>query len=157
MKKHNRSLDYVLLAMSELHKGKPVLAARLFASAYKEADFVDAMKILEASNSQAFKAEQVAATAKSRIKASDEFPFEDGHGEGELAADLGEDFEGDPLDEVEDVDLHVEASDDEDEDEDEDDDDAGETTPAPVTASPRKESSAAAMARVLSSMKRTVK
>jgi hypothetical protein len=155
MKKHNRSLDYVLLAMSELHKGKPVLAARLFASAHKEADFVDAMKILEASNSQAFKAEQAAVTAKSRIKASDEFPFEDGHGEGELAADLGEDFEGDPLDEVEDVDLQVEASDDD--DEDEDDDDAEETTPAPVTASPRKESAAAAMARVLSSMKRTVK
>ena len=168
MKKYNRSLDYMLLAMVTLQKGKPVTAARMLDTAAKQPDFKAAMQILEASNKHAYMTEQAAVTAKKRLTASDEFPFEDGQGDGELAADLGEDFEGDPLDEVSDEDLEIESAadegDDEGDDEDtdemeaEDEEEEAEEAPAPApVAAARKETSAKAMARVLSSMQRKTK
>ena len=162
MKKYNRALDYTVLALDELSKGKPVLAARLLAKAAEQKDLPSAIAILEASNKQAFKSEQV--TAKKRLTAGDDFPFEDGQGEGELAADLGEDFDGDPLDEVGEDDVAVEADLDEmddGDDEAEDDDDDGEDAEAEieeeVTAKAKpaqKVSASVAMARVLARMER---
>lgn len=166
MKKYNRALDYTVLALNELRNGKPVLAARLLASAVNEPDVGRAIAILEASNKQAFQ-QAVEVTAKKRleakkcIKANDEFPFQDGEGEGELAADLGEDFESDPLDEVtevvdeaDEVDAadgdDTEVDDDDDDDEDDDVEDA-----APVTAA-KKQTAAETMAQVLAKMQRQV-
>lgn len=158
MKKYNRALDYTVLALDELSKGKPVLAARLLAKAAEQKDLSSAIAILEASNKQAFQSEQV--TAKKRLTAGDDFPFEDGQGEGELAADLGEDFDGDPLDEVGEDDVAVEADLDEMDDDDDDDDD-GEDAEAEieeeVTAKAKpaqKVSASVAMARVLARMER---
>lgn len=143
MRKYNRALDYVALGLNELRAGKAVLAARLFAKASEQEDVTSAIGIIEASNKQAF-ANQQKVVARKRLKANDEFPFEDGEGEGELAADLEE---TDPLDEVADADTEEEmVESDFDEDDDEDEDDAAEET-SPVTA-------AAAMARVLAGMKR---
>ena len=158
MKKYNRALDYTVLALDELSKGKPVLAARLLAKAAEQKDLPSAIAILEASNKQAFKSEQV--TAKKRLTAGDDFPFEDGQGEGELAADLGEDFDGDPLDEVGEDDVAVEADLDEMDDEDGEDDDgedAEEEIEEEVTAKAKpaqKVSASVAMARVLARMER---
>ena len=155
MKKYNRALDYTVLALDELSKGKPVLAARLLAKAAEQKDLPSAIAILEASNKQAFKSEQV--TAKKRLTAGDDFPFEDGQGEGELAADLGEDFDGDPLDEVGEDDVAVEADLDEDDDDDEDGEDAEEEIEEEVTAKAKpaqKVSASVAMARVLARMER---
>lgn len=154
MKKYNRALDYTVLALDELSKGKPVLAARLLAKAAEQKDLPSAIAILEASNKQAFKSEQV--TAKKRLTAGDDFPFEDGQGEGELAADLGEDFDGDPLDEVGEDDVAVEADLDDDDD-DEDGEDAEEEIEEEVTAKAKpaqKVSASVAMARVLARMER---
>ncbi len=50
MKKYNRALNWTVRALAELRAGKPVLAARLLASAAKESDVGDAIAILEASN-----------------------------------------------------------------------------------------------------------
>lgn len=161
MKKYNRALDYTVLALDELSKGKPVLAARLLAKAAEQKDLSSAIAILEASNKQAFQSEQV--TAKKRLTAGDDFPFEDGQGEGELAADLGEDFDGDPLDEVGEDDVAVEADLDEmdDGDDGDEDDDDGEDAEAEieeeVTAKAKpaqKVSASVAMARVLARMER---
>lgn len=156
MKKYNRALDYTVLALDELSKGKPVLAARLLAKAAEQKDLPSAIAILEASNKQAFKSEQV--TAKKRLTAGDDFPFEDGQGEGELAADLGEDFDGDPLDEVGEDDVAVEADlDDDEDDEDDDGEDAEEEIEEEVTAKAKpaqKVSASVAMARVLARMER---
>lgn len=146
MKKYNRALDYTVLALSELKAGKTTLAARLLATAVQQPDINRAIAVLEASNKQAFKME---ASAK-RLRASDEFPFEDGAGDGELAADLGDDFEGDPLDEVQAADEDDEMEDDNDEVEAEFDD---EDEDEPVMAR-RRPSAAVAMARVLAKMKR---
>lgn len=159
MKKYNRALDYTVLALDELSKGKPVLAARLLAKAAEQKDLPSAIAILEASNKQAFQSEQV--TAKKRLTAGDDFPFEDGQGEGELAADLGEDFDGDPLDEVGEDDVAVEADLDEMDDGDDAEDDDGEDAEAEieeeVTAKAKpaqKVSASVAMARVLARMER---
>lgn len=159
MKKYNRALDWTVLALAELHAGKPVLAARLLASAVKEADIGDAIAILEASNRHAHKTTVAAAAAaaatkkpaaqpvvalasKKRLTASDEFPFKDG-GEMEAEADdLGDtDFDSDPLDEVSDFDG--------------DEGDDGEVMPEVDEVV--EEEPAVAMAKVLSGMTRSVK
>ena len=151
MKKYNRALDYTVLALSELRAGKPVLAARLLASAAKEADVGDAIAILEASNRHAYKTTAAATkkltqtktsaiASKKRLSASDEFPFEDDEVDAD-AEDMGStDFESDPLEEVADFD-------DDGDDMDDDDDEMPEEDEAPAVA----------MAKVLSSMTRTVK
>lgn len=159
MKKYNRALDWTVLALSELRAGKPVLAARLLASAVKEADVDDAIAILEASNRHAHKLAVEAAAkktpalaSKTRLKASDEFPFKDGE---EVEADAedgleGVDFDADPLEEVADFDAEDEAESDDAEDgevEPEADDVVVDEEPAPAVA----------MAKVLSSMVRTTK
>jgi hypothetical protein len=136
MKQYNRALDYTVLALSELKKGKPVLAARLLASAAKQPDADAAIAILEASNAHAYKIS--AATKKSnvlsskkRLTASDEFPFED-EVEDEVEAEM-DDLSGDPLDDVK-------------SDEDEE-----------ITESAMEEEPSAAMAKVLSRMVRNVR
>lgn len=157
MKKYNRALDWTVLALAELRAGKPVLAARLLASAAKESDVGDAIAILEASNRHAYKTTVAAAAkkpaakpnaalaSKKRLTASDEFPFEDG----EVDADADDgmdldntDFDSDPLEEVADFD-------------DEDMDDDGEVMPEEDEV--MEEAPAVAMAKVLSSMTRSVK
>lgn len=145
MKDYNRALDYTALALDSLRQGKPVLAARLLASAAKQPDLKKAIAILEASNKYAFSKIQAKAVqaGKKRLKANDEFPFEDGQGEGELAADL----EDDPLDDViEEEDEVLEADADEDDNED-DEVEEEEVTEEVVPAS-------AVMAKVLSQMQR---
>lgn len=151
MKKYNRALDYTVLALAELSKGKTVLAARLLAKAGEQQDLPSAIAILEASNKQAFNTERL--TAKKRLIANDEFPFEDGQGDGELAADLGDDFEGDPLDDLED-DVAVEAADEDGEDLDDDEDDEDDEMEEDVPPVAAKVSASVAMARVLASMER---
>lgn len=83
MKKYNRALDFTALALNELSKGKPTLAARLLAKAVASPDCKSAIGILEASNRAAF-----AVTAGRRVRASDDM-------------DMDDDMEGNPLDEVE--------------------------------------------------------
>lgn len=154
MKKYNRALDYTVLALAELRAGKPVLAARLLASAAKESDVGDAIAILEASNRHAYKTTVAAAAAKKpaalaskkRLTASDEFPFEDG----EVDADADDgmdldntDFDSDPLEEVADFDNGDEVDED------------GEALPEEDEVV--EEEPAVAMAKVLSSMTRAVK
>lgn len=154
MKKYNRALDWTVLALAELKAGKPVLAARLLASAVKEADIGDAIAILEASNRHAHKTTAAAAAkkpaarptvalaSKKRLTASDEFPFKDG---GEMEADADDlddtDFDSDPLDEVSDFDG--------------DDSDDGDVMPEADEVV--EEEPAVAMAKVLSGMTRSVK
>lgn len=113
---YNRSLDYLALAMNELRKGKPVLAARLLQTASVQPDAEKALAIIEASNGQAFKPLQAklkaSKTAVKRLKADAE-EYEDEEVDDEVEADVDQD----PLDEVEDdadegdeVDDEVEAS-----------------------------------------------
>jgi hypothetical protein len=156
MKKYNRALDYTVLALAELQAGKPVLAARLLASAVKEPDIGDAIAILEASNRHAHKTTVAAAAAavkkpaaqptvalasKKRLTASDEFPFKGGEEVEAETDDLdGTDFDSDPLDEVSDFDG---------------DDEDGEVMPEVDEVV--EEEPAVAMAKVLSGMTRSVK
>lgn len=96
MKQYNRALDYTVLALAELQKGNSVVAAKLMATAVKQKDVTAAIRILEASNKQAF----VGARAAKRLKANEEFPFEGGDMEAE--ADTEDmDMDTDPLDEIE--------------------------------------------------------
>ena len=100
MRTYNRALDFTVLALAELKKGNGPLAARLMAKAVEQKDITAAIRILEASNKQAF---AVKASAKARLKANEEFPFEGGEEvESDAAEDFNEDeFGGDPLEEVE--------------------------------------------------------
>jgi hypothetical protein len=93
MKQYNRALDYTVLALSELKKGNSVTAAKLMAAAANQKDVTAAIRILEASNKQAF-------VGAKRLKANEEFPFEDGDVEaGDEMGDM--DMDTDPLDEIE--------------------------------------------------------
>ncbi len=103
MKTYNRALDYTVLALDELRKGKPVLAARLLATAVQQPDLEQAIATLEASNSYAFKLN--ASKSRLRAGADEEFPFkvesenDEEEFEHEPEMEVAE-FEGDPLDEV---------------------------------------------------------
>lgn len=123
--KYNRALDFTILSLNAGSKGNTKLSAKLFAKAIAQPDFEDAIRILEASNDKAHKAEQElkakaleakAAAAKvveakkgpeaaKRIKASEEEVIDDpvdGVDDGEIAeSELGADL-------VEDDDLEVE-------------------------------------------------
>jgi hypothetical protein len=100
MKQYNRALDYTVLALAELQKGNAVVAAKLMAAAASQKDVTAAIRILEASNKQAFVGAQAAktTTASKRLKANEEFPFEDGDVE---AGEEDMDMDTDPLDEIE--------------------------------------------------------
>ena len=130
--KYNKALDYTVLALNEMTNGKPVLAARLFAKAAEQSDVKDALRILEASNAQAFTQLQASAKAapKTRLKAEAEDEI-DAPVEPEVEE---EDLEGDPLEQVADF-----------EDEEE---------PAEEV---EEESPALAVAKVLASMQRKAK
>lgn len=99
---YNRTLDYTLLALDSLVNGKPVLAARLLAKAAEQTDVQAAIKILEHSNKTAHTA-MVQASAAKRLKASPEFEEE-----GDSCEADAED--GDPLDEVEDMEPEPEVN-----------------------------------------------
>lgn len=141
--KYNKALDYTVLAMQEMVNGKPVLAARLFAKATEQPDLQDAMRILEASNAQAFKKLQASKVEapKTRLQAEAE-------GEVEVAEEpevVEEDLEGDPLEQVADA-------------IDGDDEVVDEAPEAPeADEEPVEESPALAVAKVLASMSRKAK
>lgn len=107
MKTYNRALDFTVLALSELKNGNGALAARLLAKAVEQSDITAAIATLEASNKHAFalQAKKAAAPAakqavasKQRLKANEEFPFDEtAEGNEEVAAD---EFDADPLEEV---------------------------------------------------------
>lgn len=108
MKTYNRALDYTVLALNELKNGKMELAAKLFATAGKQADLSVAIATLEASNKYAFALQANSVTASKRLRANDEFPFgneTEVSEEQEIESDL--DTETDPLDEVEDGDEEI--------------------------------------------------
>ena len=130
--KYNKALDYTVLALNEMTNGKPVLAARLFAKAAEQSDVKDALRILEASNAQAFTQLQASSKAglRSRLTAEAEDEI-DAPVEPEVEE---EDLEGDPLEQVADF-----------EDEEE---------PAEEV---EEESPALAVAKVLASMQRKAK
>ncbi len=138
MKQYNRTLDYTVLALAEMKKGKPILAARLFAKAAEQSDVTAAIAILEASNAHAYKmtaaSKKPVISSKQRLTASDEFPFDGSDVEADEM-----DMDSDPLDEVEDSEL--EASDDMDDMDEEE----------------VEEDPSVAMAKVLSRMTRAVK
>lgn len=111
MKQYNRALDYTVLALAELQKGNGVVAAKLMAAAVKQKDIDAAIRILEASNKQAFVAAKAApakaapsketTAASKRLKAESEFPFEGGDMEAEVDEVQDMDLDTDPLDEIE--------------------------------------------------------
>ncbi len=73
--KYNRSLDYMLSAAVKLHEGKDALAAKLLMKATLSSDFPHAVRVLEASCSQAHAAKTSAQkrvmAAKIRAEADD--------------------------------------------------------------------------------------
>jgi hypothetical protein len=99
-----------VFALSELKKGNGQLAARLMAKAVEQPDLDAAIATLEASNKHAFalqaKKKTVAAatptvSSKQRLRASDEFPFDEtAEGNEEVAAEEGDMMDADPLEEV---------------------------------------------------------
>lgn len=110
MKTYNRALDFTVLALSELKKGNGALAARLMAKAVQEPDLNAAIATLEASNKHAFSLKAKKAVAsRGRLRASDEFPFDESAEEEVAADDMDMD---DPLEEVADFDEDSEYSDD---------------------------------------------
>jgi len=125
MKTYIRALDYTVLALNELSKGKHVLAARLLAQAVKEPDLPQAIATLEASNKYAFaleagatKARVVApqkTSANTRLTAAEDFPFDptieaDADTEFEDDEELDAEFDGDPLAELEDEDTEEDVA-----------------------------------------------
>jgi len=127
MQEYNRALDYTVLALNELRTGSPAVAARLLATAVEQPDIKRAIATLEASNRYAFSL----TAGRRQIRSAAEFPFK-----------MESDFEGDDPE----FDEPVEADLDEDADPlDEVGDGLGDDS---------DEAPAAAMARVLSSMKR---
>ena len=100
--KYNRAIDYTVLALNELKNGKPVTAARLLAEAVKQSDINVAIATLEVNNKHAFSVQAAAkkTTASKRLKAADEFPFNENE-VGDDETEVASEFEGDPLDDVE--------------------------------------------------------
>jgi hypothetical protein len=102
--KYNRALDWTALALKELSAGNTTLAAKLMVKASQEPSLKDAIRIVEASNKQAYvkleasKKAAVEAATKTRLKASEE----------EAEEEVEEDVEQDPLDEIEDEEDEVE-------------------------------------------------
>ena len=104
MVKYNRALDWMALAMNELTANKnPVLAARLMAKAAQEPDVKAAIATIEATNRVAHqnmvKAARLRASAEMTEDES-EFPVESEEGAETVASE--DEFEGDPLDDIED-------------------------------------------------------
>lgn len=150
MRKYNRALDYASLALAHLMQGKPVMAARLMASAAAQPDCARAIQILEASNKFAFEQSSKALTAGRKLRAMKEFPAE-------LEADADEEYEdeedqADPLNDVED-DIEVDADADE-EDPEEDEEDEDEEVDAEFEDDEDDEDPGVVMSKVLAKMTR---
>lgn len=69
MKNYNRALDFVALAFAEHREGRVLTAAQLFAEAVACPDVERAIKVIEASNNQAFAASQA---VKAQARAQEE-------------------------------------------------------------------------------------
>ncbi|BAG41582.1 hypothetical protein [Ralstonia phage phiRSL1] len=65
--KYNRALDFLMTAAVKYAQGKPELAAKCMHKASLEPSFAHAIRILEASNAQAYQA-QVTANAEAKAK-----------------------------------------------------------------------------------------
>lgn len=78
MKKYNRALDCVTLAMAFAAKGKVVESAKMFTKAMAQPDVKRAIATLEASNQQAFaieaSAQKTETEAKQRLSATAKKP-----------------------------------------------------------------------------------
>lgn len=161
MKKYNRSLDYTAMALAYAANGQHVNAAKALSKAVRASDCQEAVKILEASNQQAFdrtigaSAKKVAskqtAFAKSatKVKAATRVK----------AFDLGDDADAVlDSDDMEDSDI-VEGSDDADLDDviDEDEDDEGEVDAGADCDDEDDEIDNAEFAKVLATLERNAK
>ena len=151
MKSYNHALDYLALAGEQFGKGRLKVAAKCLARAVKMPDFPQAIAIIEANNSAAFKAAEVAAktkptksTAKSRVLSAEDAALESLVGD---LDELDEDADAEEMDEDADEDEEVEAG---------ADPEGGEPEEVEDEAI-EDEDEGAAFAAVLASMKKTKK
>ena len=128
MKTYNRALDFTVLALSQLTKGNSVMAARLMAKAVQQKDIRAAIATLEASNKHAYSL-RAKALAKTRFKASDDFPIDDDMDDDMDGIEDGMDGDEDMVENAafEDGDEPLDEMEDEDDGEDEDEDSPSET------------------------------
>jgi hypothetical protein len=153
MKSYNHALDYLALAGEQFGKGRLKVAAKCLARAVKMPDFPQAIEIIEANNSAAFVAAQVAAktkttksTAKSRVLSAEDAALESLVGD---LDELDEDADAEEMDEDADEDEEVEAG---------ADPEGGEPEEVEDEAiEDEDEDEGAAFAAVLASMKKTKK